>query len=1061
MGVLVVVAGWPLADRTLEFSTLLFGGMAIAAHSARPSLLGGREAMRPSFVVALATLILLGTPAAMVVAVAGEIADGLAQAAHAQRIVRVFTSTAATLVAIQFAGAVHLMLGGSVGHFTWPWQALPIAGAVVAYCVARSTTAGVVVPLLMRRPIDPDWGAHVVRSCAPHAVGAALAVALAEAMAHGQWALLPVAAVPLYLTYRAYDGYLNQHHEEHRRREVADALVQGMSVVNGNREVTLWSEELVRLLGCPPERALGQSLVGAVPALGKTELPRLVDEVLTLRSPRTLARLILPSAAGPRILEVRVLPVDGGATLIWHDLTERMREDGALRRSEARLSLAAEAANDGLWEWDLRQRECFFSGRWREMVGLAPEAGPGRPEDWLGRVHPDDAAALSDALDAHLGGQTDRLYHEHRLRHEDGTYRSFVCRGIAERGSTRRTGRIAGSLSELTDGAAAPGRVRSAGFLDPLTGLANRSVFAERLGRRLAESKSHAGGGPFAVLYLDLDRFKVVNDSLGHLVGDQLLTAASRRLEACLRSTDLLARLGGDEFAILLANLSDEQQANAVAFRIQESLSAPFRIGVREVYTTASIGIAIGLAQYANPEEIMRDADTAMYHAKTSGKARHELFDADMHARVRDRLGLENDLRHAVSHNEFEVHYQPIVLLATGMCVGFESLIRWKRNGEPVGPDVFIPLAEEVGLIEAIGTWVLREACRTFAGWQQRFPEGLEYITVNVSSRQLVQHNFLAIVERAVHDAGLKPCDLRLEITETALMENPKVAAGMLRELRDLGVKIYLDDFGTGYSSLSHLHKLPVDALKIDRSFVNSLLRSDRPIVESILALARTLNTGVVAEGIESDAQAMELERLGCTHAQGYLFSRPLTLQAAEAMLLQHQPLGPKRFPVTEADRAVAAGHDHYAGSRPVQVARQRVAREPRAHRIRQRTRLIRSGEADAKPLRGIAVDHFRRDGEPRLAEHDGDGERRARLRYGCAVDEAPRGTEAGEVAGMRPRRPVPGTVERAWLALELPTVIDHAADDTPARRLACPSSYTPRQSPCRPFFPPPFSSRC
>ncbi len=313
----------------------------------------------------------------------------------------------------------------------------------------------------------------------------------------------------------------------------------------------------------------------------------------------------------------------------------------------------------------------------------------------------------------------------------------------------------------------------------------------------------------------------------------------------------------------------------------------------------------------------MRDADTAMYHAKTRGKARHELFDADMHARVRDRLGLENDLRHAVLNNDFEVHYQPIVLLATGMCVGFESLIRWKRNGVPVPPDQFIPLAEEVGLIEPLGTWVLRQACRTFADWQRRFPEGLDYITVNVSSRQLLQHNFLAVVEQAVHDAGLKPCDLRLEITETALMENPKIAAGMLRELRDFGVKIYLDDFGTGYSSLSHLHKLPVDALKIDRSFVNSLLRSDRPIVESILALARTLNTSVVAEGIESDAQAIELERLGCTHAQGFLFSRPLTVEAAEAMLILKLPLGPKGLLLTSPEGQVEAGHDHYADPGP------------------------------------------------------------------------------------------------------------------------------------------------
>jgi EAL domain-containing protein (putative c-di-GMP-specific phosphodiesterase class I) len=286
-----------------------------------------------------------------------------------------------------------------------------------------------------------------------------------------------------------------------------------------------------------------------------------------------------------------------------------------------------------------------------------------------------------------------------------------------------------------------------------------------------------------------------------------------------------------------------------------------------------------------------------MYHAKTGGKARHELFDADMHARVRDRLGLESDLRHAVNNSQFEVHYQPIVLLASGMCVGFESLIRWQRNGEYVSPATFIPLAEEVGLIEPLGTWVLREACRTFADWQHRFPGRLDYITVNVSSRQLAHQNFLSVVASAVHDAGLRPSELRLEITETALMENPKIAAELLRELRDFGVKIYLDDFGTGYSSLSHLHKLPVDALKIDRSFVKSLLRSDRPaIVESILALARTLNTSVVAEGIESDVQALELERLGCTHAQGYLFAKPLAMSAVEELLVLNQALGPKRL---------------------------------------------------------------------------------------------------------------------------------------------------------------------
>jgi predicted signal transduction protein with EAL and GGDEF domain len=386
------------------------------------------------------------------------------------------------------------------------------------------------------------------------------------------------------------------------------------------------------------------------------------------------------------------------------------------------------------------------------------------------------------------------------------------------------------------------------------------------------------------------------------MVGDELLTAVSRRLESCLRQGDELARLGGDEFAVLLNAIGDAQQANAIAFRIQKALADPFSIAGREVFTSASIGIAVGHGQYNNPDEIMRDADTAMYHAKSSGKARHEMFDADMHARVRDRLGLENDLRHAISNNDFEVHYQPIVFLASRMCVGFESLIRWTRNGEAVSPVTFIPMAEELGLIEPLGTWVLQQACRTFADWKRQFPDaGLECITVNVSGRQLSQQNFMLVVEQAVHAARLNPCDLRLEITETALMDSPTAAAALLRELRDFGVKIYLDDFGTGYSSLSHLHKLPVDALKIDRSFVRSLVVSDRPaIVESILALARTLKTSVVAEGIESEDQARELERLGCTHAQGFLFSRPVPSHAAEQLLAANQPLGPK-YPASTA----------------------------------------------------------------------------------------------------------------------------------------------------------------
>ncbi len=591
-----------------------------------------------------------------------------------------------------------------------------------------------------------------------------------------------------------------------------------------------------------------------------------------------------------------------------HEVGEHRLAVQSTKRDADRLRLAAQVANDGLWEWDLQTQQFQVTGPWKALLGLKDSAVIESPAQWLDRVHEDDLAALKSALHAYLSGSSSRFRHDHRLRHEDGSYKRFQCRGVAARAAGGRATRIAGSLTDTTDLAVTQERLRHAVFLDPLTGLHNRAVFVESIGRRLKDlQQPRPGGDGFALLYLDLDRFKVINDSLGHHVGDELLVAVSMRLQSCLRPGDGLARLGGDEFAILLNGLQTDQQANVIAFRLQDELGKPFSIDGREVFTSASIGIAFGGTQYNGPDEMMHDADTAMYQAKAHGKARHEVFDADMDARARDRLELETDLRRAVGNADLETHYQPIVLLASGMCVGFESLVRWTRNGKPVSPATFIPIAEELGLIEQIGTRVLEEACETFAAWQRAFPDaGLDCITVNVSSRQLMQDGFLRVVERTVRRAQLKPSTLRIEITETALMTNPNEAARVLRRLRDFGVKIYLDDFGTGYSSLSHLHYLPVDALKIDRSFVQSLSQPDRPaIVESILALARTLHTSVVAEGIETTSQARELERLGCTHAQGFLFSRAVSATSAEQIVSAHRPLGPKGEEVSQ--RAAAS----------------------------------------------------------------------------------------------------------------------------------------------------------
>ena len=890
-GVLGRFAEWAPPDRILEFSGLIVVAILTSAVARQRTRMWDWAIMPPSFVIEFASLLLLGPNATLLVVTAGTVTQ---MRAHPLR--RLLSNAVTIMVAVQAAGFGHRLLGGTTGGFVWPWQGVPIAAAVIAYCIVKSASAEIIVPLFARQPINRSWPRSVLMGCPNYFIGASLAVGLIEVIDHQLWGILPVAAVPLYFGYHAYCAHVNRVEEEHRRREVIEALDQGMSVVDSNGKVTLWNDVLERILGCPRERALGRSVVDAAPALAKTDLPQAINGVLTDRTARTVA-LRLSSAASARILRVRILPVVGGMTLLWDDVTEQTRANELLKRNEERLALAAVGANDGLWQWDLRSKEFYCSDRWRAMSGLSARAGIGRPEEWMERVHPDDIVPLKDALEAHLSGKTEVLQHEHRIRHEDGTYRRFLCRGIAERRAGRRPARIAGSLTDTTDRGGAQERFHGVAFADPLTGLCNRAVFVEGLGRRLDELKQRHGGSRFAACYLDLDRFKVVNDSLGHPVGDELLTAVSRRLESCLRPGDALARLGGDEFAILLNELEDANQANAVAFRIQDALSAPFSIGGREVFTSASIGIAFSGVHYTSPDEILRDADTAMYHAKSRGKARHELFDADMHARELDRVGLENDLRRAVKNNDFEVHYQPIVLLATGMCVGFESLVRWTRNGKPISPVTFIPLAEELGIIEPLGTWVLQQACATFADWQRRFPAGgLDYITVNVSSRQLMQQNFLWLVEQAVHHAGLQPCDLRLEITETALMDSPHEAAKLLGELREFGAKIYLDDFGCGYSSLSHLHKLPVDALKIDRSFVKSLLLPDRPaIVESILALARTLNTSVVAEGIEDDTQARELERLGCTHAQGYLFSRPLCTSAVEDVLVANRPLGPKK----------------------------------------------------------------------------------------------------------------------------------------------------------------------
>ena len=896
-GVCLAAFDWPL-ETVAAFTGLL----AAAALTSLPALQRASRdwpALRLSFVAEFVSLVTFGAVPAMGVAACGLLARRLLHPQDSPPRRQFLLHAMSLLCAWPAAASAFASVGGITGNLSWPDAAAPVAAAALAYCVVIVAFTNGVVPMLVSRSIRavrPITHMHTLRGCATHLIAASVAAGVVEMIAQRRWNVLVVTAIPLLLAYWVYIDHESRLEEECTRSEAMNAAGDGVCILDGTGRVTVWSEALERLLACPRERAHGYVLTAAVPGLANTELPRALDDAARSRTSRTVANLHLQCGDRARVLQVRIVAVADRLTLFWTDVTDERLAMQALRRQSERLELAVQAANDGFWEWDLRAQQFYVTGPWNAMIGRANEPCVSGPELWFERVHADDIGPLKSALEAHLSGNGERFEHEHRIRHEDGTYRSVRCRGVAVRIGHGRAVRFAGALTDVTDLSSAQAQLRNAVYLDPLTGLCNRSLFVEQLGRRLKASQERPGGEAFALLYLDLDRFKIINDSLGHLVGDQLLVAVSRRLESCLRPGDVLSRLGGDEFAILLNALHTDQQANVIAFRVQETLSKPFSIDGREVFTSASIGIAYGAPRYTTPDEMMHDADTAMYQAKAHGKARHEVFDADMDARTRDRLGLENDLRRAVTAGEIEVHYQPIVALPTGMCVGFESLVRWSRNGKPVSPALFIPIAEELGLIEGLGTQVMEDVCRTFADWQRAMPgAGLECITVNVSSRQLMQQNFLSIVDRAVRLAGLDRSALRIEITETALMTDPDEAVRVLKQLRDFGVKIYLDDFGTGYSSLSHLHNLPVDALKIDRSFVESLFLPHRPaIVESIMALARTLHTSVVAEGIETEAQARELERLGCTRAQGYLFSRAVPPAAAEAIVRSGLPLGPK-----------------------------------------------------------------------------------------------------------------------------------------------------------------------
>lgn len=431
-------------------------------------------------------------------------------------------------------------------------------------------------------------------------------------------------------------------------------------------------------------------------------------------------------------------------------------------------------------------------------------------------------------------------------------------------------------------------RLRHESVHDPLTGLPNRALFMKRLAD--ATHRARRGqDGLFAVLFLDVDSFKLVNDSMGHHVGDEMLVTLARRLEACVRGGDVVARLGGDEFAILLERIIDVRDAAMVAERVQEILHAPLQIGGYEHATSASIGVALSTGASEQPEYVLRSADIAMYRAKNTGRGRYEMFDRAMHAEALTRLQIETDLRHAFERDEFFLHYQPIVSLAQGRIIGAEALIRWRHSERGiVSPATFVPVAEDTGLVVPLGRWVLREACRQAHEWQASAPDGrLFSISVNLSVREFAQPDLVKAVAAILEETGLLPSALRIEITESAIIGQKHPAIETVEQLRALGVEIHLDDFGTGYSALSYLHRLPLDAVKVDRAFISSIDQEDRPlhVVKAIISLAHAIGLEVVAEGVTNHRQLELLRDMGCDLAQGFIFSRPCNSEEMQGML--------------------------------------------------------------------------------------------------------------------------------------------------------------------------------
>ncbi len=662
----------------------------------------------------------------------------------------------------------------------------------------------------------------------------------------------------------------------------------GLALIDEDLRIVRLNERLSGMQ--EKERARpGARLETAFPECGP-QVRKLCSKALASGSPLVNQEFESGDEGARRHWSVNLYPLSlGGAaavSLALEDITERRRAEQQVLRSNERYELAARGANDGLWDWDLKNQRIFYSDRWKAMAGYErPEIGDG-PDEWATRVHPEDLSQMRLRLREHLEEQSPYFECEYRLQHRDGAYRWMLSRGVAVRDAKGVPYRMAGSQTDISERKRYEERLVQTAVHDNLTGLPNRTLLAERIDRAML-ARDKRPQHRFALLFVDLDRFKVINDSLGHLAGDELLVTVARRIRESVRDRDVVARIGGDEFTVLLDGVVDEEEVVIIAERIQQELARRAEIGGEQLRCSASIGIVMAEKRHKSAEDLLKEADLAMYRAKSLGRSRHALFQSEMSEHAAEALSTETALERALENGEFELYYQPIVASRDGSVVSCEALIRWRRPGKGLAsPAEFIPIAEESGAIIGIGEWVLEEACSQVRRWQDA---GLPCVpvAVNLSPRQLGDRDLAQRVRRVLQKTQLAPEMLTLELTETALLENLEADSAVLTSLSSLGIRLALDDFGTGYCSLSYLTQFPTETLKISERFTQRIVDDEDldAITRILIELAHTLRMRVVAEGVETEEQRRRLEQHGCDSCQGYLFGRPAPAEEMAAIL--------------------------------------------------------------------------------------------------------------------------------------------------------------------------------